>query len=114
MNVISIKGTNLELTEAIKNYLDKKLASLEKLVQDFEPVAEVMVEVGKSTKHHNKGPYMRCEYTMHVPGEVLRAEEQREDLYEAIDVASTELKRQLKNYKDRLQERRKGPRPGKE
>ncbi len=114
MNVISVKGTNLDLTEAIKNYLDKKLASLEKLVQDFEPVAEVMVEVGKSSKHHNKGPYMRCEFTMHVPREVLRAEGEREDLYEAIDVVTEELKRQIKTFKDRLQDKHRGPRPGKE
>ena len=114
MNVISLKGTNLELTEAIKNYIDKKLVGLEKLVKDFEPVAEILVEVGKSTHHHKKGPYMRCEYTLHVPNEVLRVEEQREDLYEAIDLATDELKRRVKSFKDRLQDKNRGPRPGKE
>ncbi len=115
MNVISVKGTSIELTEAIKNYLDGKLLPIDKMVVDFEPVAELLIDVGKSTRHHNKGPHFRCEFTMHVPGTVLRADQEAETLYEAIDVAAGELRRQVLDFKERLKDKsQKAVRPGKE
>jgi putative sigma-54 modulation protein len=114
MNIVSIKATNMNLTDAIRNYVADKCSALDKLAQDFEPAAEIAIEVGKSTRHHNKGPYMRCEMNLTIPGTILRAEEEREDLYEAIDVAQSELKRQLVEHKDRLIDKNRGPRPGKE
>ena len=51
---------------------------------------------------------------LEIPGKMLRAEEVREDLYEAIDTAKDELRRQLIDYKERLQDQHKEPRPGKE
>lgn len=115
MNVISVKGSNMELTEAIKNYLDDKLMVVNKLVVDFEPVAELMIDVGVSSKHHNKGPHFRCEFTLHVPGTVLRVDQESETLYEAIDVAVGDLRRQVLDFKERLQDKsQKVVRPGKE
>ncbi len=113
MQITSLKATNIELTDAIKEYVEKRLESLEKLSASFEPAASVAVEVGKSSNHHNKGPFMRCEFTLQVPGTVMRAEEEREDLYESIDAAKDDLARQLKDYKGRLTDAHRGPRPDK-
>ncbi len=115
MKVISTKATGIELTDAIANYVNEKLAAIEKLTQDFEPVVEVLIEVGKTTKHHNKGPFFYAEMTLRIPGEVLRASHEAEDLYEAIDLVKDELRRQVVDFKTRLSDRtRKARRPDKE
>jgi len=114
MQITSIKATNMDLTDAIRAYVTDKVSALDKLVEGFEPAASISVEVGKSTNHHNKGPFMRCEMNLSIPGVMLRSEQEQEDLYEAVDVAQADLKRQIKEHKDRLIDKNRGPRPGKE
>ena len=114
MQIASLKTTNMDMTDAIRAYVTEKVAALDKLAEGFEPAASISIEVGKSSNHHNKGPFMRCEMNLSIPGAMLRSEEEREDLYEAIDVAQGDLKRQLKEHKDRLKDLHRGPRPGKE
>ncbi len=103
----------MELTEAIKFQVGKKLMGVEKLVADFEP-ATARVEVGKTSRHHNKGEVFRSEINLDIRGGLLRAEAAGEDLYEAIDVAIAELRRQLVDAKERRQDRHRHGRPGKE
>jgi len=115
MRILSFKGTNIDLSDPIKDYVTEKLQPIAQLTGDFEPVAEIRIEVGKTSNHHNKGPHYKCEFTMHVPGKVLRAEEKAEDLYEAIDLCQGTLRRQVKDYKQRLQDKsQKDQRPGKQ
>src|SRR3989339_904824 len=105
MRITSIKGTNMLLTDAIKSRVTSQAVALEKLTKDFEPVAELRVEVGKSTKHHAKGPFFLAEFQLHVPGTELRASVLEEDLYHAISQARDQIRRQLKGYKDKLKEK---------
>lgn len=112
MNIVSLKGQNMDLTDAIKAYVEQKLAALDKMASG--PAVEARVEVGKSTHHHKNGPFMRCEVNLVVPGGSLRAEEEREDLYEAIDTAAANLQRQLVARKEGMQDRHRGPRADKE
>jgi len=115
MHLLGIKGTNIDLTDAIKTYINEKIEAFEQLVQDFEPVADLRVEIGKTTNHHNKGEVFRAEMQMHVPGTVIRAEETAEDLYEAIDKVKDQVKRQLNDYKNKLSDKnQRATRPGKE
>jgi len=95
----------MDLTDAIRAYVNEKLEAIDKLTQDFGTAAELRIEVGKTTNHHAKGPHFRAEMQLSVPGEVLRAVEEAEDLYESIDKVKDQLRRQLKNYKERLIER---------
>ncbi len=109
---ISLKASNMELTDAIRVYAEEKAASLEKFIH--EDSAALVMEVGKSTHHHNKGPFMRCEMNLTLPGAMLRAEEEREDLYEAMDAVRDELKRQILDRKERQVDAHRGARPDKE
>ncbi|TAL50658.1 ribosome-associated translation inhibitor RaiA [Patescibacteria group bacterium] len=114
MRIISIKGVNMPLTQAIKSRVEEQVHVLEKLTNWFEPSAELTVEVGKSTKHHVKGPFYRAEFQLHVPGSELRATAQEEDLYHAILVARDQIRRQLKDYKTKLKDKHeRGGRPDK-
>jgi len=96
---INIKGTNMELTEAIKDYVEEKIGSLDKF---YDNILEARVDVGKTTNHHQKGDVFRAEVNLEVPQKgVLRAEATREDLYMAINQVKDELQRQIKKFKEK-------------
>lgn len=101
MQITKIQGTNMELTEAIRSYVEDKLGSLTKLTQNFEP-AKCDVELADESGRHNKGPYFRCEFNLEIPGDMLRAEAKDEDLYAAIDAAKDDLRRQIFRKKEKL------------
>jgi ribosomal subunit interface protein len=115
MRITTMKGTNMQLTDAIKSRVESKSQILAKLTKGFDPVADLKVEVGKTSKRHSKGPYYRAEFQLSVPGKELRAESTETDLYHAIDRACMQVRRQLKGLKDKRQEAgKKKARPGKE
>ncbi len=104
----------MPLTQAIRSRVQEQVKTLEKLTNWFEPAAELSVEVGKSTKHHAKGPFFIAAFLLHVPGQDLRASAQEEDLYHAILVARDQIRRQLKDYKTKLKDKHeRGGRPDK-
>ena len=111
---IILKTTDMDLTDAIRQYVDENALAIAKLVDEYDPDAMLEVEVGKSSRHHNKGPFMRAEMNLAFLGNMVRSEEEREDLYEAIDVCKDDLRRQVVEHKDRVQQDQRSPRPDKE
>lgn len=103
MRITKIAGTNMDLTDAIKMRVEKKLMALEKICQNIEP-CDVAVDVGKTTTGQQKGKIFRAEYNLIVPGTLLRAETVEEDLYVAIDKATKDLRRQISEYKEKHRE----------
>ena len=108
---ITIKTTNLKLTNSIYTYIKKRIGELEKFIKNvgaksqfFEkgkPPYEAWVEVGKTTHHHKKGNVFRAEVQMRLPGKSLRAESENIKLYAAIDETREEIERELKQYKEK-------------
>lgn len=92
--IVTIHGTGIELTDAIKGYALKKVAALEKF---FSGVTKVEVDVGLRTNHHQKGKVYFAEVNMHVPGSLIRVEKEAEDLYKAIDKVKDHLKVELES-----------------
>ena len=103
MRIIEIIGTNMELTEAIRSYVEEKLGTLVKMTEKYSP-CDVAVDVGKTSTHHAKGDVWKAELMLTIPGGTLRAESVKDDLYAAIDDANDELKRQLVERKERAQQ----------
>lgn len=101
MRITEIQGTNIELTEAIRNYVTEKVESIERFTKRFDP-CDVAVEVGKTSEHHNKGDVFFAEMNITVPGDVVRAHAERDDLYAAIDEAKDDVKRQLVDRKEKM------------
>ncbi len=106
---ITIKSTNLEISDSIHAYVSAKINSLDRFVQNVNPV-ECWMEVEKTTDHHRKGDIFRAEAQIKLPGASgLRAEASEWDLHQAIDKVKDELQRQLKRYKRKMvTKRRKG------
>jgi|SRR3989338_423329 len=92
---IQIKGTNLELTEALKNYVNDKIGHLEHFSSEIQAAR---VELETST-HHQSG-FFRCEVNLDLPGmQVLRAEHTDADLYASIDLVVPKLRHELEHHK---------------
>ncbi|MEK7183368.1 MAG: ribosome-associated translation inhibitor RaiA [Patescibacteria group bacterium] len=100
MRITELKGTNMDLTDAIKAYVDKRLSALDKLTEKYSP-CDVAAEVGKTSQHHQKGEVFYAEFNLTIPGAMLRATSTKDDLYAAIDDAKDELRRQLVDRKER-------------
>ncbi len=103
MRITEIKAKNMDMTDAIKNYATEKLEVVAKLTAKFDP-CDVRVELGRDAMHQNKGEVFMAELHMTIPGAAMRAEATKEDLYAAIDAAVAELRRQVKDYKEKLQD----------
>ncbi len=108
MQLDAIKATNIELTDAIRAAVDSTLANLGPLTERFGDAVHAHVEVGKTTQHHHKGDIFRAEVNLKIPGKVLRAESETDDLYKSIDAVEDALKRQLAEEKDRFLDEHRG------
>ncbi|PIT92134.1 MAG: ribosomal subunit interface protein [Candidatus Harrisonbacteria bacterium CG10_big_fil_rev_8_21_14_0_10_42_17] len=99
---IAIKTSIIDLTPALKEYVDLKLSSLEKLVSRWEVETEISlwVELDRTTLHHHKGNVFRAVLSLHLPNTVLRAEEERLDIRKAIDASKIILKQEIQRYKE--------------
>ena len=94
---ISIKSTNIELTPALRDYSEKRLAAITKYTGGD---ATATVEIGKTTDHHKQGEIFRAEVNVLTPlGKQYRAVSEKTDLYEAIDDVRAEIVRELSSAK---------------
>lgn len=101
MRIDAIKATDIELTDGIRAAVERELTDFAPLTERYGAACSVHVEVGRVTRHHQKGDVFRAEFNLKVPGRLLRAEEENEDLYVAVNRAGNELRRQLKDDKGR-------------
>jgi len=113
---IVIKTTNFKLNRELRDYIEEKIGSLEKFAEVFQnenyfnhffkkgkPRVEAWIEIGRITRHHQKGDIFRAEAQMRFPGKTLRAESEREDLKLAIVEVKDELQRELKKHKGKAE-----------
>ena len=96
---IILKGTNLELNQELRNYVDKKIGELDKFLENIGGTLEARVELAKTTRHHQQGDIYRAEVNLDFSGKILRAVEEREDLFSAIDGVEDKLKREIIKFK---------------
>ena len=73
---------------------------MNKLIEHDRSV-RVIVEVGRTTSHHNKGEIFRAEIRVVGAGKDLYASSEKADLYKAIDDATDEIVRELTSNKER-------------
>jgi putative sigma-54 modulation protein len=98
MRITELRAQNIELTEAIRTYVEEKILSLEKFTEGWSP-CDATVDIGKTSEHHQKGDIWRAAVTVKIPGGTLRVERIKDDLYAAIDTAKDDLRRQILDRK---------------
>jgi putative sigma-54 modulation protein len=106
---IKIRGKNVELTPALKGYIEEKIGGLGKYFEHVKGV-DVALTVERNRSIENT---QRAEVTMRVDGTVIRGEEASVSMYSSIDIVIEKLERQLKKYKSRIYASMRDRRPGK-
>ncbi len=101
MRINRIKATGIELTDAIKDAVEKEMSSLDELVSRWGEAVHADVEVGRTSNHHHKGDVHRAEINLHLGGKTLRAEHEGQDLYVVIKETVRTMHREVVKEKER-------------
>ena len=91
---LNIRGDKLEITDAIRDYVEDKLGRLDKYFKDSNINANVLLKV--------KGNRQIIEVTVPTDKYILRSEEEHNDLYAAIDLVVDKLEGQIRKNKTKL------------
>ena len=90
---ITLSGHHVDVSAALKDYVDTKLRRLERHF-DHVTNAHVVLSVEKLSQ--------KAEATLHVSGGQLFADAVDSDMYAAIDALADKLDRQLKRHKEKM------------
>jgi ribosomal subunit interface protein len=102
MNII-IKGTNLELHNDLKEYVNEKIGGLKKFIENENVDSNSVtarVELAKTTRHHQHGDIYKAEVNLDLPKKMFRAVSESDDIYKSIDNIKDELREMINSYKD--------------
>ena len=100
---LHVKGKNLEVSESIRAYAEKKLAKLDKQVY---PTTRVEVELAVE-KNPSVAANQIAEATVWLKGHTLRAREATRDMKASIDELAEKLVRQIHDERDKKVRKRK-------
>ena len=98
MEVI-VRGNKVDITEAMSSYVKEKLSKINKYMNTDDVVATVLVKIRNYTQ--------KVEVTIPLKTLILRAEEEQQDFYAAVDLVINKLERQIRKNKSKLQKREK-------
>lgn len=94
---INVRGKQIKVTDALKDYVEKRVGKLGKYSDDFTEV-HVTLSVEKARQ--------RVEVTAPLNGFILRGEEETEDMYSSIDLVVDKLERQMEKYRQKIGKKR--------
>ncbi|MEW6106720.1 MAG: ribosome-associated translation inhibitor RaiA [Bacillota bacterium] len=94
---ITIKGKNVEVTKALRDYAEKKVSKIQRFFEGDMIDAQVTMGI-------EKGLHI-VEVTMQINGLLLRGEEKTGDMYASVDGAVDKIERQIRKYKTRINRR---------
>jgi len=100
---LHVKGKNLEVSESIRSYAERKLAKLDKQVHALTRIEiELAVEKNPSVAANQV-----AEATVWLKGHTLRAREATRDMKASIDELTEKLLRQIRDERDKKTSKRK-------
>jgi putative sigma-54 modulation protein len=99
---IIFKGKHIEVTDAMRNYIEKRLSKIER---HFDHILEVIVTLSVEKNRQI------VEATLQARRALIRAEEETNDMYTSIDKVADKLERQIQKYKEKYFQK---PHPGTE
>ena len=89
---ITFKGKHIEVTEAMRNHIEKRLSKIER---HFDHILEVIVTLSVEKNRQI------VEATLQASRALIRAEEETDDMYTSIDKVVDKLERQIQKYKEK-------------
>ncbi|MEI3529470.1 MAG: ribosome-associated translation inhibitor RaiA [Bacilli bacterium] len=95
----NIRGKNVEITPAIRSYIEEKIGKLDKYFENSDDItANVLSRI--------RGKDQIVEVTIPVRKIILRCEVSHKDLYAAIDLVTDKIERQIRKNKTRIHQRK--------
>lgn len=91
---LNLTGHHIEITPALRNYVDSKLS---RIMRHFDHVTDVHCILTVEKLRH------KAEAKINVSGNTLFADSVEENMYAAIDILADKLDRQLKKHKEKIQ-----------
>ncbi|QJQ96442.1 MULTISPECIES: ribosome-associated translation inhibitor RaiA [Halomonadaceae] len=96
---VNIAGHHVELTDALRAYINEKLARLER---HYDNITSVQVTLSIERERQQAAS------TLHAAGADIHADAEDGDMYAAIDALADKLDRQLVKHKEKAQARAQG------
>ncbi len=93
---VEVYGRNMEVTDRIQEYVDKKVSKLDRYISDIE---EARVDVAYVKSARNASDRQVAQITIRGKGFILRAEERADDIFAALDLALDKMQRRIERYK---------------
>ena len=97
-----IRGQKVEITDAIKSYIEEKIGRLEKYFNAPDSLTATVVA-------RIRGNSQIVEVTIPTHNTILRCEVESDDLYASIDLVSDKLERQIRKNKTKMQAKKVKP-----
>lgn len=92
-----ITGKNVEVTDWLRQYVEKKIGRLDRYLPNIQ---EARVDLStESTKRAQDRQV--AQVTLRSNGAILRAEEKSSDMFTSIDAVVDKMHRQIRRYKDK-------------
>jgi putative sigma-54 modulation protein len=99
---ITFKGKHIEVTDALRNYIEKRFNKIER---HFDHILEVIVTLSVEKNRQI------VEAILQTGRALIRAEEETDDMYASIDKVVDKLDKQIQKYKEKYFQK---PYPGSE
>lgn len=96
---INVRGKNLDITPALKDYVEKRV---KKVTKYFDKTGDISVILRVEKGRH------QVEVNVPVDGILLRGEESTPDMYASIDQVMDKLEKQIEKHKTKLEKRFRG------
>ncbi len=97
---IDISARGMEITEAIRDYAERKLSALSRFLRRVDDLRASVI-LGKETAHHRDGEVFTVEVELFADGKSFYSDETGENLYAAIDIVQAELERMITTEKEK-------------
>ena len=101
---LHVKGKNLQVSDAIRSYAERKLSKLDKQVSKLEPASSSSLQSRRTPPSPTN---QVAEATVWLKGHTLRAREATRDMKASIDELTEKLLRQVKDERERKASKRK-------
>ena len=103
---LQITGTNLELSDAVQRFIERKLGKIDK---HFPSIIDTRVEISEEkTKSPQQHFLVRVTVNSGIGGVSFHGEERGEDLHQAVDKVTAIVTRQLERQKGKLYDKGRG------
>jgi len=93
---VDIYGKNIEITDRIREYVDKKVSKLDRYLSGIE---EARVDLSNIKSARNASDRQVAQITVYGKGFILRSEERADDIFAAIDIALDKMQRRIERFK---------------